>query len=131
MEHPTVFPVLRYTDAHGAIEFLVAAFGVKKHCVYADGDRVHHAEIRLGNGIVMLGSGDTSANESVYVVVDDPDAHCSRARTAGAGIVREPHDTEYGSREYAARDSEGTVWSFGTYQPFAFEHARADTLAAS
>ena len=131
MEHPTVFPVLRYADAHGAIEFLVAAFGAEKHSVYADDGRVHHAEIRLGNGMVMLGSGDASANASAYVVVDDPDAHCARARAAGAEIVREPHDTEYGSREYGARDPEGTTWSFGTYQPFAFEHAPADTLAAS
>jgi uncharacterized glyoxalase superfamily protein PhnB len=33
--------------------------------------------------------------------------------------VREPNDTDYGSREYGARDPEGLVWHFGTYQPFA------------
>jgi uncharacterized glyoxalase superfamily protein PhnB len=131
MEHPTVFPVLRYADAHAAIAFLVAAFGAERHAVYADGGTVQHAELRLGNGIVMLGSGDVSANASVYVVVDDPDAHYARARAAGAEIVREPHDTDYGSREYGARDPEGNAWSFGTYQPLAFEHAPAETLAAS
>ena|SRR5437868_611655 len=129
MEHPTVFPALHYADAHAAIEFLVEAFGAGKHAVYADDEAVHHAELRFGNGIVMLGSGDASA--SVYVVVDDPDAHCARARAAGAEIVREPRDTEYGSREYGARDPEGNAWSFGTYQPFAYGHAPADAVAAS
>ena len=56
---------------------------------------------------------------SVYVVVDDPDAHHERARAAGAEIVRELHDTDYGSREYGAKDPEGNAWYFGTYQPFA------------
>ena len=55
----------------------------------------------------------------VYVVVDDPDAHCERARAAGAAITTEVYDTDYGSREYAARDLEGNVWSFGTYRPAA------------
>jgi uncharacterized glyoxalase superfamily protein PhnB len=51
------------------------------------------------------------------VVVADLDAHCARARRAGARIVREPVDTDYGSRDYAARDPEGNLWSFGTYRP--------------
>ncbi|ATB28355.1 aminotransferase [Melittangium boletus DSM 14713] len=49
--------------------------------------------------------------------VADVDAHCARARAAGAAIVMEPYNTEYGSRNYAARDLEGNVWSFGTYRP--------------
>ena len=54
---------------------------------------------------------------SVYVAVADPDAHFELAKTAGAGIVFEPYDTDYGSREYTARDPEGNFWSFGTYRP--------------
>lgn len=57
--------------------------------------------------------------DPVYVVVSDVDAHATRARAAGAEILRGPEDTDHGSREYAARDPEGHVWSFGTYDPWA------------
>ena len=55
--------------------------------------------------------------QSVYVVVEDTDAHHARAKAAGAEIVRELQETDYGSREYSARDSEGHLWHFGTYRP--------------
>jgi len=54
----------------------------------------------------------------IYVAIDDPDAHHDRARAAGAQIVRELADQDYGSREYSARDLEGNLWSFGTYDPY-------------
>jgi uncharacterized glyoxalase superfamily protein PhnB len=57
------------------------------------------------------------ATGGMYVAVDDPDAHCEQARAAGAEIVQEITEQEYGSREYAARDPEGHTWSFGTYRP--------------
>jgi uncharacterized glyoxalase superfamily protein PhnB len=53
------------------------------------------------------------------VIVDDPDAHHARAVAAGAEIVLELHDQDYGSRDYSARDPEGYVWHFGTYRPAA------------
>ncbi len=53
----------------------------------------------------------------LYLVVEDPDAHHDRARAAGAEIVMPLTDQPYGSREYAALDPEGNVWSFGTYRP--------------
>ncbi|HUF02532.1 MAG TPA: VOC family protein [Gaiellaceae bacterium] len=53
----------------------------------------------------------------MYVIVADVDGHYERARSAGAEIVRELKDTDYGSRGYMARDSEGNLWSFGTYRP--------------
>jgi uncharacterized glyoxalase superfamily protein PhnB len=53
----------------------------------------------------------------VYVYVDDVDAHCERARAAGAEILREPEDQDYGARDYTARDPEGHIWSFGNYRP--------------
>ena len=40
-----------------------------------------------------------------------------RAVAAGAQVVRELDDMDYGSREYSARDLDGNLWSFGTYQP--------------
>ena len=57
------------------------------------------------------------ADHSVYVVVEDVDAHAAQARAHGADVFREPADTPYDSREYAARDPEGHLWSFGTYVP--------------
>jgi len=128
MEHPSVFPSLRYADAAAAIELIVEAFGATRHAVHARPDgAIVHAELRLGNGMVMLGSAGADRpptagrGEGIYVVVEDPDAHCKQARRAGATIVREPHDTDYGSRDYAATDNEGNHWYFGTYQPFAYE----------
>jgi uncharacterized glyoxalase superfamily protein PhnB len=73
----------------------------------------------------MLGSsgqGDSqfdTGHASIYVVVEDPDAVHDRAKAAGAEISRGLQDMDYGSREFTARDSEGNVWSFGTYDPFA------------
>jgi uncharacterized glyoxalase superfamily protein PhnB len=122
----SIFPVLKYDDARAAIDFLERAFGFERHAVH-DGENggVAHAELRLGDEYVMLGStgeGDDRFNQgagrySLYVVVDDPDAHHARAREAGASVERELNDTDYGSREYTARDPEGNLWSFGTYRP--------------
>ena len=122
MEHPTVFPALSYDDPQAAVDFLKEAFGAEEHAVYKDDEgRIRHAELRFGNGIVMFGpaGGEAKIPGGIYVVVDDPDAHCERARAAGAEIVRGLEDTDYGSRGYSAKDPEGNGWHFGTYQPFA------------
>jgi uncharacterized glyoxalase superfamily protein PhnB len=135
MEHPTVFPTLSYDDAQAAIDFLVEAFGAERHAVYTGEDgRIQHAELRFGNGIVMLGSssGEMAAGGSgIYIVIDDPDAHCARARAAGAEITGDLHDEPYGSREYSAKDPEGNNWYFGTYQPFAYDHEAEQAKAGS
>jgi Glyoxalase-like domain len=66
----------------------------------------------------MLGSdredpyGKRAGQGWLYVAVEDPDAHCRRARAAGAEVMTELHDTDYGSRDYTARDPEGNIWSF-------------------
>jgi uncharacterized glyoxalase superfamily protein PhnB len=129
--HPNIFPALRYHDANAAIEWLKRAFDFQERAVYRDEDgAVSHAELALGAGIVMLGQSrpegwlggrapDARASTvSIYVVVADPDAHHERAQSAGAEIVRELTDEDYGSREYSARDLEGNLWSFGTYDPY-------------
>ena len=117
---PTVFPFLRFADADAGIEWLSRAFHAKEHAAYRDdAGVVHHAELALGNGLVMIGQGDPESH-GVYVAVEDVDAHYERARAEGAAIVRELEDTEYGSREYTARDPEGHVWSFGSYNPYSY-----------
>jgi uncharacterized glyoxalase superfamily protein PhnB len=121
----TVFPTLKYDDAHAAIEFLTSALGFEAHAVHETGDgKVGHAELRHGDGMVMLGSrGESDRYDTgravTYVVVADPDGLHDRARAAGAEIVAELSDQDYGSRDFAAADPEGNVWSFGTYDPMA------------
>jgi uncharacterized glyoxalase superfamily protein PhnB len=121
----TVFPWLTYDDAPAAIAFLEKAFGGEVGTLDTSPEgSVTHAEIKFGNGLVMVGSagpglpasaGTSGHGTGIYVVVDDVDAHYARARAAGADVT-EPRDHGY-TREYGARDPEGNVWHFGTYQP--------------
>ena len=120
----TVFPALRYADANAAIDWLVSAFGFEKGVVVADDAGViAHAELWMNAGVVMLGQqnspsdGASPQNQSIYVAVDDADVLCARAKAAGAEVLSEPFDTDYGSREFGARDLEGFRWDFGTYRP--------------
>ena len=124
MYAPTIYPSLRYRDAKAAIDFLEEAFGFEKLTVHANEDgTIAHAELAHGPSILMLGTdrddvyGLRAGQGWLYVAVEAPDAHCERARAAGAEIIVELHDTDYGSRDYAARDLEGNVWNFGTYRP--------------
>jgi uncharacterized glyoxalase superfamily protein PhnB len=121
-----VWPTLRADDARGLIRFLVEAFGFEEVVVYTEGDRVRHAQLAwpLGGGI-MLGSARTGEDDpwrlqpgsfGAYVVTDDPDRLHERAVAAGAEIIVPLHDTDYGSRDFSARDLEGNRWSFGTYR---------------
>lgn len=116
----TIFPILRYNDARRAVEWLCAAFGfVELFSVPPSGPFVRHAQLKLGTNIVMLGS--TRALEAgmhtLYVYVDDLDAHFGRARSAGAEIMSPPQSTDFGAREYHVQDPEGHHWTFGTYLP--------------
>lgn len=121
---PTIFPVLRYTDAPAAIEWLCRAFLFEKQVAYPAPDGgIAHAEIRYGAGVVGLSSATppvesnpwSAVRQGVYVRIDDVDAHHERARSQGARIAISPYDTDYGSREYSAWDLDGHLWGFGTY----------------
>jgi uncharacterized glyoxalase superfamily protein PhnB len=123
----SIYTTLRYRDAMAAIEFLERAFGFERGDVHqGDDGTVQHAELRFAGEWIMLGSTSDGSDGRlavengltwVYVVVDDPDAHHERAVGAGAEVVRDLTDEDYGSRGYTARDLEGNVWSFGTYRP--------------
>jgi uncharacterized glyoxalase superfamily protein PhnB len=120
---PQVWPTLRARDARALIRFLVDVVGFDETAVYGEGDVVHHAQLSwpLGGGI-MLGSERDDAwalragTFGAYVVADDIDGLYQRVTAAGADIIRKPEDTDYGSREFALRDPEGNLWSFGTYR---------------
>ena len=117
----TVFPCLTFRDAPASIDWLERALGAERVAVYEDDEgRVSHAEIRIGENVLMCGderagSKATPAGVSVvYVVVPDADAAYERARAAGADVT-EPVDQDYGSRDITVTDLDGNRWSLGTY----------------
>ena len=122
---PRVTPYLYYQDVGAALRFLADAFGFREKLRMTGPDgKIAHAEMTLGDGLVMMGCpgaeyqnpkrlGQTT--QSLYVYVDDVDAHCARAKKAGARIVDEPADQFYGDRRYGAEDPEGHHWYFATH----------------
>jgi len=121
---PTIFPVLRYKDAPAAIEWLCRAFLFEKQVVFPAPDgTIAHAELRREGGVIGISSATppvatnpwSSVLQGVYATIDDVDAHCAQAQSAGARIAMSPYDTHYGSREYSAWDLQGHLWGFGTY----------------
>jgi uncharacterized glyoxalase superfamily protein PhnB len=118
---------MRCRDAKGLIKFLVDGFGFESTLVVEDGGVVHHAELRWpSGGGVMLGDDREPEDQlhaqlpngpiAVYVVCDEPDALCERARSHGAEILQGLKDEDYGSRGFSVKDPEGNIWSFGTYR---------------
>lgn len=121
--YPRVAPYLLYEDVDAALGWLAAAFGFTERLRQADSDgTVRHAELHVGeDALVMLGQpagayrnpAQAGWNTAlVHVMVDDVDAHCARARDAGATILQEPADQAYGHRRYDCHDPEGHLWSF-------------------
>ena len=128
----TIIPTMRYRDAPAAIDWLCRAFGIERHLVVPGEDgTILHAQLSFGNGMIMLGSTRDDAfgrlvrppeggvgTQSAYVVVADADRHYARAKAAGAEILLEIKDEDYGGRGYTCRDPEGHVWNFGTFDPW-------------
>lgn len=124
-----LIPILRYRDPAAAIAWLTMALGFTRHFVAEEAGRIAHAQMRLGDSLVMLGPDQADdrygmhsplalngTNQCVYVALEsDIDAAHDRALAAGAEIVTAPYDTPYGSREFSCRDPEGHVWSIGSY----------------
>ena len=125
----TVIPTLYYRDANAAIVWLERAFGFATLMnVPGPEGTVAHAELRVGDGIVMLGSAGnfgaskspldlTGVNQGVYVIVDDVRAHYHRATAAGARVIHDYEEKDYGGAGYSCADFEGHEWSFGSYVP--------------
>ena len=120
----SLYAVLRYDDGQAAVDFLKSAFGFEEVSMMKNDDgSVGHAELALEGGVVMVSSKDAGDDRfpagptTIYFALDDPDSHHDRAVAAGAEIVMDLVDQDYGSREYAAKDPGGNVWTFGTYRP--------------
>ncbi len=121
---PVFYPGLRYRSGNAAVDFLMRAFGLEAGLqVSADNGEIDHAELWLGQGVMMVGAGAdpngywNGRTQCACVHVADPDAHHARASAACARILQGPERTAYGARGYIVQDLEGFLWSFGTYRP--------------
>ncbi|MGE0828780.1 MAG: VOC family protein [Hyphomonadaceae bacterium] len=125
-KRPSLASALCYRDPKAALLWLEAAFGFEQSMVILDPDgNVGHSEMTFGDGLIMVGNEWTADHKSpasigakntqtVHVhLTEDIDAHCERARKAGAEILQEPETQFYGDRTYRARDPEGHIWTFG------------------
>ena len=122
---PRITPYLYYEDVAAMLKWLAGAFGLRESFRMDGPDgKVAHAEMRLGDGVVMMGRpGPDYRNpnrlggltQSLHVYVDDVDAHFAHARRAGAKVIAEPADQFYGDRRYAAEDPEGHQWFFAQH----------------
>ena len=133
-EPPRIFPTMRCRDAEGMIKWLTDVLGFREHFAHRREGIVEHAQLAFGSSILMLGQsreddydkmvGNVEARrtDALYVAVNDPDALFSTVKKAGAKIEMELSDTDYGNREFACRDPEGNLWSFGNYWPKAGEN---------
>ncbi len=124
-----VWPTITYDDAPAAIRFLVDVCGFEERLVVpgegGGAGEVAHSQLAWPEGGgVMISSTRTEGDHAeyntervgVYVVTDDPDAVFERVKAAGATIIRDVQDEDYGGRGFSLRDAEGNAWTFGSYR---------------
>jgi uncharacterized glyoxalase superfamily protein PhnB len=125
MEKTIMCPFLGYQDVPAAIAWLQEAFDFKLGAVIPSSGKVVHAEMHVGDSIIILESAtqkttwNAPATHGIYVYVGDVDAQFSRLQKIGAKIVREVEQTIWadGTRSFRVLDPEGYQWSFGNYKP--------------
>lgn len=121
----TVLPHVVVQDVVDAVAWFSRVFGFSEHYRYGDSaGPVRGAQMHLGNAWIMVrraGPGCASpaqlgyGTQSLTVFVEDVDAHFQRAKSAGAKIVEELHETEYGERQYGVVDLDGHHWLFSKH----------------
>ncbi len=138
---PTLTPALVYRDPRAALQWLETALGFELvMLIEDDAGNLAHSEMRLGNASISVGnewneytrspaSLDGKTTQILHIHIGgDVDAHCERARRAGAEIVAEPETQFYGDRTYRCRDPEGHYWTIGqTVRQVTREEAEAAT----
>lgn len=115
----TVTPYLTVTDADQQIEFLQKAFdGELKYAMRDDKGSVRHAEMRIGDSMLMIGQAREqwkARQMSFYLYVPDCDALYQQALTAGGKSMQDPVTHPYGDRSAGVEDSQGNYWWIGTH----------------
>ena len=121
----SVLPHVVYRNVADAIAWLTKAFGFTEHYRYGgSGAQVSGAQVYLGNAWIMLGKARPGSatpaqlgcgTQSLTVFVEDVDAHFERAKSAGAKILEDLHETVYGELQYAAEDLDGHHWLFSRH----------------
>lgn len=121
----TVLPHVVYRNVADAIGWLTKAFGFTEHYRYGgEGEQISGAQIYLDNVFIMLKRARAgcatpaqlgSWTQSLTVFVHDVDSHFQRAKSAGAKILEELHETEYGERQYGVEDLDGHHWLFSRH----------------
>jgi uncharacterized glyoxalase superfamily protein PhnB len=124
---PTIYPGLQYADADAGMKWLEDVLGCTRREDHRDDDgNVVHAEMDFRGAILMLSTAGVgrepfrslpAGGRLVYIALDEVDELYERVRAAGGEIALELTDTDYGSRDFTARDPEGNLWAFGTYRP--------------
>jgi uncharacterized glyoxalase superfamily protein PhnB len=114
-----VTPYLVVDGAARLIDFLAAVFNAEEvERFAAPGNRIGHAEMRIGDSLVMLGDahGEHGPRQAMlYVYVDNADATYQRALAAGASSVQAPADQFYGDRSAGVMDPVGNLWWIATH----------------
>lgn len=144
----TLIPSLRYRDANAAIAWLERAFGFVRHAYYpGPNDTVGYAELRHGRGMVMLGSSTNPGPQidhyalpseiggrvtsPLYLIVEDCGPVWASAQAAGAEVVMELKEMDFGGKAFSVRDPEGYLWSVGEYDPWRAHEAPTAAETAS
>lgn len=140
-----IIPALQYKDAHKAIEWFCRVLGFEKKLVVPVGERgVAHAQLTLGSGMIMVSSftdseyskhmttpeavgGKNTQSSLIFVSDDEIEQHYNSAKAAGAEFLVELRSEEYGGRYYSLKDTEGHLWSIGSYDPYAEIHNNSQT----
>ena len=115
----TVTPYLVVDGATNVLDFVKQAFGAEeKFRMDAPDGKIGHAEVQIGDSIVMMGDAgaeNPAMPAMIHLYVDDCDATYERALAAGATSEREPTDQFYGDRSAGVRDSAGNLWWIATH----------------
>jgi len=118
----TALPHVTYKRLPEAMDWLSRTFGFVEH--YRYGDPVSGAQVRLGNAYIMVRTarGDYRSpadlgfgTQSLTIFVEDVERHFEHSKAAGANIVEDLHETEYGELQYGVEDLEGHHWLFSRH----------------
>ena len=129
-----IIPTMRYQNARIAIDWLCNALGFEKHLI-VEGEKntIAHAQLTFGNSMIMISSENENEygklvktpeslngnnTQAPYIIVEKIDEHYEKAVAAGARILIEIKDEEYGGRGYTCKDIEEYIWNFGSFNPW-------------